>query len=135
MEAFMEHTVERELTVPEEAEEVWRSLAQPEWLGEDASIELREAGDVRAGERDGFVEEADAPRRLVFWWSEPDEDATRVEIDLDETQDGTRVRVTESRPLEILDGRDLAVEFGGRSGGDGTTPMAVAGGAPAGALR
>jgi uncharacterized protein YndB with AHSA1/START domain len=131
----MDHTVERELTVPEEAEEVWRSLAQPEWLGEDASIDLREAGDVRAGERDGFVEEADAPRRLVFWWSAPDEDATRVEIDLDETEDGTRVRVTESRPLEILDGRDLAVEFGGRSGGGGASPMAVAGGAPAGALR
>ena len=70
----MDHTVERELTVPEEAEEVWRSLAEPEWLGEDAAIELREAGEVRAGDRDGFVEEADAPRRLVFWWSAPDEE-------------------------------------------------------------
>ena len=80
------------------------------------------------------VEEADAPRRLVFWWSAPDEDATRVEIDLDETDDGTRVRVTESRPLEILDGRDLAVEFGGTTGG-GADPMALAGGALAGALR
>ena len=110
----MDHTVERELTVPEEAEEVWRSLAEPEWLGEDATIELREAGEVRAGEREGFVEEADAPRRLVFWWSAPGEEATRVEIDLDELEDGTRVRVTESRPLAILDGRDLAIEFGGR---------------------
>ena len=97
-------------------------------------IELREAGDVRAGERDGFVEGADAPRRLVFWWSAPGEDATRVEIDLDETDDGTRVRVTESRPLAILDGRDLAVEFGGARGG-GAGPMALAGGALAGALR
>jgi uncharacterized protein YndB with AHSA1/START domain len=130
----MDHTVERELTVPEEAEEVWSSLAQPEWLGDDASIELCEAGEVRAGDRDGFVEEADAPRRLVFWWSAPGEEATRVEIDLDETDDGTRVRVTESRPLEILDGRDLAVEFGGWSSG-GTGPVAVAGGALAGALR
>ena len=50
----MDHTVERELTVPEEVEEVWRSLAEPEWLGDDATIELREAGEVRAGERDGF---------------------------------------------------------------------------------
>jgi uncharacterized protein YndB with AHSA1/START domain len=130
----MDHTVERELTVPEEAEEVWSSLAQPEWLGDDASIELCEAGEVRAGDRDGFVEEADAPRRLVFWWSAPGEEATRVEIDLDDTDDGTRVRVTESRPLEILDGRDLAVEFDGWSGG-GTGPVAVAGGALAGALR
>jgi uncharacterized protein YndB with AHSA1/START domain len=113
----MDHLVERELTVPEEAEEVWRSLAEPDWLGEDASIELREAGEVRAGERSGFVEEADAPRRLVFWWSAPGEEATRVELDLDETGEGTHIRVTESRPLEILDGRDLAIELGGNSTG------------------
>ena len=74
--------------MPETADEVWRSLAEPEWLGEDATIDLREAGDVSAGDRTGFVEEADAPRRLVFWWSGPDEEATRVEIDLDETDDG-----------------------------------------------
>jgi uncharacterized protein YndB with AHSA1/START domain len=122
----MDQTVERELTVPEGAEDVWRSLAEPDWLGEDAAIELREAGDVRVGERDGFVEEADAPRRLVFWWSAPDEEATRVEIELDEVDGGTRVRVIESRPLEILDGRDLAIEFGGRSSG-GAGPVALAG--------
>jgi len=128
----MNDTVERELTVPEKAEEVWRSLAEPEWLGDDATIDLREAGEVRAGERDGFVEEADAPRRLVFWWSAPGDEATRVEIELDQTDDGTRVRVAESRPLAILDGRDLAIEFG-TSGGTG--PMASAGGVLAGALR
>jgi uncharacterized protein YndB with AHSA1/START domain len=113
----MDHLVERELTVPESAEEVWRSLSEPEWLGEEATIELREAGDVSAGERTGFVEEADAPRRLVFWWSDPGEEATRVEIDLVETGDGTQIRVTESRPLAILDGRDLAIEWGGSSSG------------------
>jgi uncharacterized protein YndB with AHSA1/START domain len=128
----MDELVERELTVPEGADEVWRSLAEPEWLGEDATIELREAGDVRAGERSGFVEEVDAPRRLVFWWSAPDEEATRVEIDLDETDAGTHIRVTESRPLAILDGRDLAIEFGGM---DGAGPVAAGGGMLAGALR
>ena len=120
----MDHAVERELKVEESAEEVWRSLAEPAWLGEDAAIELREAGEVRAGERTGFVEEADAPRRLVFWWSAPDEEATRVEIDLDETDDGTHIRVTESRPLAILDGRDLAIELGGARGG-GAGPVAL----------
>jgi uncharacterized protein YndB with AHSA1/START domain len=125
----MDHAVERELRVEESAEEVWRSLAEPAWLGEDASIELHEAGEVRAGERTGFVEEADALRRLVFWWSAPDEEATRVEIDLDETDYGTHIRVTESRPLAILDGRDLAVELGGAWGGGGTGPVALAGAA------
>jgi len=121
----MDELVERELTVPEGIEDVWESLAEPEWLGEDATIDLREAGDVRAGERTGFVEEVEAPHRLAFWWSAPGEEATRVELELDETGSGTHIRVTESRPLTILDGRDLAIEFGGMSGGTG--PMALAG--------
>lgn len=126
----MDHAVERELTVPDGAEEVWRSLAEPDWLGDGAAIELHEAGEVRAGRRSGFVEEVDAPRRLVFWWSDPGEDATRVEIELEELDSGTQIRVTESRPLAVLDGRDLAVELGG-AGGAG--PVAVASSALAGA--
>ena len=118
----MDHTVERELTVPDGVEDVWGSLAEPDWLGEDAAVELREAGEVSAGERSGFVEEVEEPRRLVFWWSAPGEEATRVEIELDGLDAGTRVRVKESRPLAILDGRDLAVELGG-----GTGPVALAG--------
>jgi uncharacterized protein YndB with AHSA1/START domain len=129
----MDELVERELTVPHEIEEVWRSLAEPEWLGEDATIELREAGEVRAGERSGFVEEVEAPRRLAFWWSARGEESTRVELELDETDEGTHIRVTESRPLAILDGRDLAIEFEGWSGGTG--PVAAAAGMLAGALR
>jgi uncharacterized protein YndB with AHSA1/START domain len=129
----MDELVERELIVSDDIEDVWSSLAEPEWLGEDATIDLREAGDVRAGERTGFVEEVEAPRRLAFWWSAPGEEATRVEIELDESDAGTHVRVTESRPLAILDGRDLAIEFGGMSGGTG--PVAAAGGMLAGALR
>jgi uncharacterized protein YndB with AHSA1/START domain len=130
----MAELVEREVTVPDGVEEVWRSLSEPEWLGDGATIDLRENGDVRAGDRTGFVEEVDAPRRLAFWWSAPGEEATRVELDLDETDAGTHIRVTESRPLAILDGRDLAIEFGGAWGG-GTGPVAAAGGALAGAGR
>ncbi len=128
----MDELVERELTVPEDIEDVWQLLAEPEWLGEDATIELHEAGDVRAGERTGFVEEVDEPRRLTFWWSAPDEESSRVELELEETDAGTTIRVTESRPLAILDGRDLAVEFG-LSGGAG--PVASASASLAGALR
>jgi uncharacterized protein YndB with AHSA1/START domain len=125
----MHKAVERELVVPETPEEVWHSLAEPAWLGKDASIELEPAGEVRAGERSGFVEEADEPHRLVFWWSAPDdEESSRVELDLDEVEGGTRVRVTESRPLEILTlrARDLAVELDVTGG---TGPVAYAGGA------
>ena len=126
----MNRAVERELLVPDTPEEVWRSLAEPAWLGEDASIELEPAGEVRAGERSGFVEEADEPSRLVFWWSAPDEEASRVELDLEETGEGTLVRVTESWPLEILTvrGRELAVELD-LAGGAGPVASAAAGGA------
>ena len=93
----------REITLPALAEEVWRSLANPTWLGEDAAIDLRPDGDVRVGERTGFVEEAEEPCRLVFWWSEPGEDATRVELELEPDGDETHLRVIESRPLAMLD--------------------------------
>src|SRR3954469_15576395 len=132
-EGEMEELVERELTVPDGIDEVWDSLAEPERLRPDAQIDLLEAGEVSAGERTGFVEEVEAPHRLAFWWSAPGEESTRVELELEETDAGTQIRVTESRPLAILDGRDLAIEFGGWSGGAG--PVASAGGVLAGALR
>ena len=99
----------REITLPVAPDEVWDSLAEPAWLGEDASIDLRPSGEVRAGERSGFVEEVDEPRRLVFWWSRPGEDATRVEIELEAAGEQTVLRVLESRPLALLDLR--GVEF------------------------
>jgi uncharacterized protein YndB with AHSA1/START domain len=101
MEDRMELT--REITVPATAEEVWRSLAEPTWLGEDASIELQPDGEVRVGERSGFVEEVEEPERLVFWWAAPDEDSSRVELELEEDDGLTHVRVVESRPLAMLD--------------------------------
>jgi uncharacterized protein YndB with AHSA1/START domain len=94
---------EKEIRLPAGAEEVWRSLTEPDWLGEDAHIDLRPDGEVRAGDRSGFVEEVEEPSRLVFWWSAPGEDATRVELDLDEDGDETVVRVVESAPLAMLD--------------------------------
>ena len=89
----------REIVLPAPPEEVWESLTEPAWLGPDATIELEPAGEVRAGDRSGFVEEAEEPHRLVFWWSRPGEDATRVAIELEEAGDETIVRVAEGRPL------------------------------------
>src|ERR671911_1214884 len=71
LEAWMEPTVERELTVPEDAEEVWRSLAEPEWLGEDAAIELREAGGGPARGRGGLGGEGDGPPGPGVLWGAP----------------------------------------------------------------
>jgi uncharacterized protein YndB with AHSA1/START domain len=105
--------VERETVVPGTPEEAWQAMVESEWLGEGVRIDAHAGGHV---EPDGFVEEADPPRRLVFWWSAPDDDATRVEIELDEVDEGTRVRVIESRPLAVLDayGSDLGAAIGAR---------------------
>jgi uncharacterized protein YndB with AHSA1/START domain len=114
------HEVERETVVPGTPAEAWRAVVESDWLGEDVRIDPRPDGEVDVREPDGemdvrepsgkegrarrgFVEDADPPHRLVFWWSRPGEDATRVEIALDEVDGGTRVRVVESRPLAILD--------------------------------
>jgi uncharacterized protein YndB with AHSA1/START domain len=101
--------LKREITLPAPPAELWDSLAKPDWLGEDAAIDLHPCGLVRAGERTGFVEAAEEPFRLVFWWSRPDEDATRVEIALEDAGEETILRIVESRPLAMLDLR--GVEF------------------------
>jgi uncharacterized protein YndB with AHSA1/START domain len=117
------HEVERETVVPATPPEAWRAVTESSWLGEGVRIEPRPGGDVSGGGREGFVEEAEPPRRLVFWWRAAGGDATRVEIELRPAGDRTRVRVVESRPLAVLDayGSDLGAAIGAR----GPTALAV----------
>ena len=112
--------VERETVLPGTPEEAWRAITESDWLGK---LDPTPGGRVCGEGREGFVEEVEAPRRLSFWWSTDGEDATRVEIELEETEDGTRVRVIESRPLAVLDayGSDLGAAIGARG------PMAYVG--------
>ena len=67
-------------------EDVWEAIATEEgrtaWLGD---------------ERDVHVTEADAPRRLVWWWLD-DDGVSRVQVELTPAVSGTRVTVTESAP-------------------------------------
>jgi uncharacterized protein YndB with AHSA1/START domain len=111
--------VEREIVVRGSVAEAWRAVVESDWLGEQARVDPTPGGEVSARGRSGFVEEADPPRRLCFWWSAEDEDATRVEIELEELDAGTRVRVVESRPLQLLDayGPDLGAALGVRRPG------------------
>ena len=112
----MAELIERDLELPVEPAKVWRAITDPAWLAtwlaDEASLELWPGGQasfVVDGEpRTGWVEEVSAPgerapARLVFWWQADREPASRVELELSETTDGTRLRVAESRPLEILD--------------------------------
>ena len=114
------HEVEREMMVPGTPEEAWLAVIESDWLGEDVRIDPRPDGEVSVrdedGARGGFVEEAEPPHRLVFWWSEPGAESRRVEITLEPMEEGTRVRVIESRPLAVLDayGADLGSAIGMR---------------------
>jgi uncharacterized protein YndB with AHSA1/START domain len=118
--------VTREMEMPAPPEEVWRWLSEPDlltrWLGSDAEVQLLPGGDLRVrdeegAERTGWVEQAERPRRLSFWWRLPDEDATRVEIELEPTDEGTLLRVSESRPLALLELQAAQLAGGGAPGG------------------
>jgi uncharacterized protein YndB with AHSA1/START domain len=103
-ETIVIHEVEREAELPVEPEEAWDTVVDGEWLGGDAEIDLVPGGDLRIGEREGWVEEVEPGERLTFWWRLPDQQvATRVEISLTETDEGTLVRVVETSPLATLD--------------------------------
>ncbi|MGB2710478.1 MAG: hypothetical protein WBC33_03110 [Conexibacter sp.] len=78
----------REIEVEATPEEVWEALATEEgrerWLDEP--------------EREIHVEAVEAPHRLVWWWWEGEQPATRVEILVTAAPAGARVVVTESAP-------------------------------------
>ncbi len=113
------HSVERDVALPVEPEEAWEAVNDPErlgdWLGGDVEMDPVPGSEFRirfdgedgdeARERVGFLEELDhEERRLSFWWRRPDDElATRVQIELEETGEGTVVRVIETSPLATLD--------------------------------
>ena len=122
-------SVEREVVVPTSPDRVWEAITDQEqvkeWLVEDAEFDLRPGGDLAVrtdGEtREGFFEEVDVPARIVFWWGVPDGELTRVELDLDEVEGGTRVRVVEARPLVTVE----TIAIGGTETSFGDTPPAA----------
>jgi uncharacterized protein YndB with AHSA1/START domain len=103
----MSDRIERELVVEAPAETVWEAVTGDGWLADEVDFDLRPGGDATfrsaEGTKSGWVEEASAPSRLAFWWAADGEPATRVELTLDGDDDSTRLRVVETRPLDVLD--------------------------------
>lgn len=136
---------QRDLDLDADLAAVWRAITDPEWLrewlAEDVEIELWPGGEARfivdGVRRSGWVEEVSPPAgdgpprggRLTFWW-QPDEDqdepASRVSLELTETARGTRVRLTETRPLEVLDLIGIPLRDAGGRGGPRYGPALVA---------
>jgi uncharacterized protein YndB with AHSA1/START domain len=112
----MTDQIEREVRLPTSAPQAWRALTDPRWLerwlADEVELELSPGGEARfkVGDsvRSGWIEEvsppaADREGRLVFWWAEGDEPASRVELELRPEEYGCTLRVVEARPLELLD--------------------------------
>jgi uncharacterized protein YndB with AHSA1/START domain len=118
----MTDRIDRELALEAPIDAVWHALTDEmwlaEWLADEVMLELRPGGEARfrfgETERTGWVEEILPPRpggrsgrvsaRLTFWWTDRDEPASRVELALRTEDDGrTVLRVTETRPLDVLD--------------------------------
>ena len=115
----MSERIERRLWLAASPEEVWDVVTGADWLAEDVTLDLRPGGDAafRSGDelKGGWVEEACSPAwspdgagRLAFWWATDGEPATRVEVTLEPARgwdgpEGTRLRIVESRPLDVLD--------------------------------
>ena len=109
----MSERIERRAWLAAPVDEVWDVITSDGWLADEVRFELRPGGEASFKtadqRRSGWVEEArlpageHGPARLTFWWAVDDEPASRVELRLDPDAEGTRIRVTETRPLDVLD--------------------------------
>jgi uncharacterized protein YndB with AHSA1/START domain len=103
----MSDRIERELLIEASADAVWDAVTSDGWLADEVELDLRPGGDASFRSLDevksGWVEDVAAPSRLAFWWAADGEPATRVELTLDEDAGATRLRVVETRPLDVLD--------------------------------
>ena len=127
----MTDVINRELHLDLAPEQAWPAISEAErlreWLAEEVELELVPAGDaafVVDGEpRTGWVEEVCPPAegrggRLIFWWQQPgDEPASRVVLELIAEAEGSRLLISETRPLERLH-----LIGGPLAGGGGATP-------------
>lgn len=115
----MSDRVERHLELATDIEQAWEAVTSPhwlaQWLADEVDLEPWAGGAARfrhgESEREGWIEEfsppgpdPDRPAYLVFWWSEGEESASRVELTLAPVGEGvTAIRVIETRPLEGLE--------------------------------
>jgi uncharacterized protein YndB with AHSA1/START domain len=102
----------REVTFPVPATILWDALTDPaavsRWIGADVDWDLTPGGRARFrhgpdGDRAGRVDAVEVARRLRFrWWPEADRtDESEVSYELEPTDDGTRLTVTERRVAPV----------------------------------
>lgn len=113
--------VTRSVEIPAAPAAVWRVLIDGDLLGVClgglATIDARPGGEVTFIDGDrarvGAIDQFDDDSRLSFIWYEDERDPSEVVIDLEETDGGTRVRVSEHKfRWEFQDARHVSVDTG-----------------------
>lgn len=103
----MTDRIERELWLPASPEAVWDAVTADGWLADQVVLDLVPGGDAHFESdgriKTGWVEYAAAPTQLSFWWAEDDEPASRVELRIEARGAESRLRIVETRPLDMLD--------------------------------
>ena len=95
--------VTRRLVLPAPPDEVWAALTDPEQLQEWFANEVEWDGDELVyrwddgEERRARIEESLEPHRLGFRWRDGEGEESRVTFELQETEEGTHLTVTEGR--------------------------------------
>jgi uncharacterized protein YndB with AHSA1/START domain len=91
--------VHRTVDLPAPPEAVWAAVVAGAWLGDDVELDARPGGALRVDDKVGVVESVDRGRILSFWWTGPGEDepASRVDVELLQVGDVTRLWVREVR--------------------------------------
>ena len=95
--------IKREIELPAPRDDVWDALTSPErledWFANEVELELTAGGHGwfrwdNGEERRAVVEAIEPEERLVLRW----EDDGRVDLQLEDTEAGTRVVVRETSP-------------------------------------
>ena len=91
--------IERSIEIPASTEDVWKKVVDgdlaEEWMG--VRIDPRPGGEVAVPGKHtiGTVEEVDPGRSITWSWREPDGDPSQVTIDVEPSEDGSRVTIIE----------------------------------------
>jgi uncharacterized protein YndB with AHSA1/START domain len=91
--------IERSVEVPAHPEQVWERIEDgdlaEEWMG--VRVEPRPGGTVTVPHRDviGTVEKVEPGKSITWSWREVDGEPSQVRIDIEPTEDGSRVNIVE----------------------------------------
>ena len=98
-------SVKRSVLLDAPADDVWRAISDEsllcDWLAPEVELELRPGGELRCRTEDGepragSIEEVSDGERIAFVWQREGEDPSRVQLELEVLDRGTRLTVVET---------------------------------------